>query len=288
MLGTGLAHATPPRTLPYPQPRPEPTAEKLPRWRGFNLLYLCAAGSAPPPGRVLAEDFRLIASLGFTFARLPPDYRGRNAGGDWEQVDEAKLRKIDRLVALGGDYGVHVSLNFHRAPGYTVAQPAEVRSLWTDAEAQRVCAPHWAAFAKRYKAMPNARLSFHLFNEPPAMADSVYPAVVQKRVDAIRAEDPHRLVLCDGLDRGAVPLKSFHPLGVAQCTRGYRPMSISHDQADWVRGADQWAVPGWPAAQVSALLHGPMRRDLPSALVFAGPLVRPTLRLSVTTVSARG
>ena len=73
MFGPDLAHATPPRTLPYPQPRPEPTAEKLPRWRGFNLLYLGAAGSAPPPGRVMAEHFRLFASPGFTFARLPLD-----------------------------------------------------------------------------------------------------------------------------------------------------------------------------------------------------------------------
>ncbi len=73
MFGTDLAHATPPRTLPYRQPRPEPPAEKLPRWRGFNLLYLCAAGSAPPPGRVMAEHFRLFASPGFTFARLPLD-----------------------------------------------------------------------------------------------------------------------------------------------------------------------------------------------------------------------
>ena len=56
---------------------------------------------------------------------------------------------------------MHVSFNFHRAPGFTVAKPAEARSLWTDAEAQRVCALHWAAFAKRYKGIPSARLSFN-------------------------------------------------------------------------------------------------------------------------------
>ena len=183
---------------------------------------------------------------------------------------------------------MHISHNFHRAPGFTVAQPAEARSLWTDEKAQRVCALHWAAFAKRDKTMPSARLSFNLFNEPPAIAEAVYPAVVQPRVDAIRAEDPHRLVLCDGLDYGTGPLKSYQTLGVALCTRGYQPMNISHYRAGWVRGADQWAVPEWPAAQVSALLQGPMEQDLPSALVFAVPLVRPTLRLRVTTVSARG
>lgn len=116
LLGAGLALAAGPQTFPYPRPLPEPSAEKLPRWRGFNLLYKFNVGSAPTPDRVMVEDYRMIASLGFNFVRIPLDYRGWIVGGDWEKLDEAKLREIDRIVALGGEYGVHVSLNFHRAP----------------------------------------------------------------------------------------------------------------------------------------------------------------------------
>jgi len=285
LLGAGLALAAPPRTFPYPRPLPEPTAEKLPRWRGFNLLYKFNANSAPTPDRVMVEDFRLIASLGFNFVRIPLDYRSWISGGDWEKIDEAKLRDIDRIVALGGEYGVHVALNFHRAPGFTVAKPAEARNLWTDDEAQRVCAQHWAAFAKRYRGIPSARLSFNLFNEPPALAEPVYYAVVKKMVDAIHAEDPDRLVLCDGLDYGNIPPKSLHELGVALCTRGYRPMNVSHYRASWINGSDKWAVPEWPAAQVSAFLYGSAKKDLQSSLVLEGPLGGTTLRLHVNTVS---
>jgi hypothetical protein len=287
LFGAGVALAAAPRTFPYPRPLPEPTAEKLPLWRGFNLLYKFNVGSAPTPDSAMVEDFRMIASLGFNFARVPLDYRCWITGGDWEKIDEAKLREIDRIVALGGEYGVHVSLNFHRAPGFTVAKPAEARNLWTDAEAQRVCAQHWAAFAKRYKGIPSARLSFNLFNEPPAIAESVYYDVVKRMVDAIRAEDPNRLVLCDGLDYGNVPPKSLHVLGVALCTRGYRPMNISHFRANWIGGSDTWAVPQWPAAQVSAFLYGPMKKEFQSSLVFEGPLGGATLRLRVNTVSTR-
>ncbi len=287
LLGAGLAAAAGPRTFPYPRPLPEPSAEKLPRWRGFNLLYKFNVGSAPTPDRVMVEDFRMIASLGFNFVRVPMDYRGWIVGGDWEKLDEAKLREIDRIVALGGEYGVHVSLNFHRAPGFTVAKPPEARNLWQDEETQRVCAAHWAAFAKRYRGIPSAKLSFNLFNEPPAIAESVYYDVVKKMVDAIRAEDPDRLVLCDGLDFGNVPPKSLHALGVALSTRGYRPMNISHYKASWVGGSDTWAVPQWPAAQVSAFLYGPMKKEFQSSLVFAGPLGGATLRLRVNTVSTR-
>src|SRR5208282_5534413 len=48
--------------------------EKLPRWRGFNLLEKFHIGSGRKP--FLEEDFRLISKLGFNFVRLPMDYRG--------------------------------------------------------------------------------------------------------------------------------------------------------------------------------------------------------------------
>ncbi|MBI5770572.1 MAG: cellulase family glycosylhydrolase [Verrucomicrobia bacterium] len=281
------ALAAPPRTFPYPRPLPEPSAAKLPRWRGFNLLYFFNARSAPTSPNVMEEDFRLIASLGFNFVRIPMDYRCWLQGGDWEKIDEGKLADIDRVVALGEKYGVHVSLNFHRAPGYTVAKPAETRSLWKDADAQRVCAMHWAAFARRYQGIPSARLSFNLFNEPAGVTEAGYFAVVRRMVEVIRAEDPGRLVLCDGLDYGNVPPLSLRELGVGLCTRGYRPMNISHYRANWINGADRMPPPEWPAPQVSAFLYGSMKKEFQSPLVLTGPLGGKTLRLHVNTVSSR-
>ncbi len=282
----GVASAEPPTVFPYPRPLPEPSAEKLPRWRGFNLLYKFNAGSAPTSAAVMAEDFRLIASLGFNFARIPMDYRCWITDGDWERIDEAKLSDVDRIVALGGEFGVHVSLNFHRAPGYTVAKPPEKKNLWTDAHAQRICARHWATFARRYRGIPNARLSFNLFNEPAGVSESGYYAVVKDIVEAIRAEDPGRLVLCDGLEYGTVPPRSLQLLGVALCTRGYRPMNISHYRASWIGGSESWALPTWPMPQVSAFLYGSGKKEFQSALVLEGPLGGATLRLHVNTVSS--
>src|SRR5208283_2366339 len=120
------------------------TPEKLPRWRGFNLLekFMLPGGRKP----FLEEDFRLISKLGFNFVRLPMDYRLWIKSGDWEQFDEAELKEIDQAVAWGEKYGIHVAINFHRVPGYTVAQPAEQTSLWANAKTQLICARHWAMF----------------------------------------------------------------------------------------------------------------------------------------------
>ena len=102
---------------------PAATPEKLPRWRGFNLLEKFNAGGGRRPFQ--EEDFRMISKLGFNFVRLPMDYRCWIRGGNWEEFDETTLAEIDRAVAWGEKYGIHVCINFHRAPGYTVASPPE-------------------------------------------------------------------------------------------------------------------------------------------------------------------
>ncbi|MCG3150541.1 MAG: hypothetical protein PCFJNLEI_04027 [Verrucomicrobiae bacterium] len=261
----------------------EPTPEKLPRWRGFNLLEKFQADSAQP---YREEDFRLIAKLGFNFVRLPMDYRVWIKGGDWEQINEAPLRDIDQAVTWGERYGIHVCLNFHRAPGYTVAKPPEARSLWSDPEAQRVCANHWAMFARRYQGIPNSRLSFNLFNEPHGITASNYLAVCRQVVAAIRAEDPARLVICDGMEWGNQPVPELKELRVAQATRGYQPMEISHYGANWVNSS-QFLRPRWPQPiPPLGVLRGPVHESNAVPLTVTGPfMVATTLRLRVHTVS---
>ena len=90
------------------------TPEKLPRWRGFNLLEKFYLSDRRKP--FLQQDFRLISKLGFNFVRLPMDYRCWIKDGNWERFDEATLEQIDQAVAWGAKYGIHVAINFHRAP----------------------------------------------------------------------------------------------------------------------------------------------------------------------------
>jgi Cellulase (glycosyl hydrolase family 5) len=262
------------------------TPEKLPRWRGFNLLekFQFTGGQRP----FVEEDFKLISQLGFNFARLPMDYRLWIKNGDWEEFDEASLREIDQAVEWGRQYGVHVCINFHRAPGYTVASPPEKTSLWTDAETQRVCAKHWAMFARRYKGVPNERLSFNLMNEPGGVQPEAYVAVVRKLVEAIRAEDPGRLIISDGLEWGTKPVPEMRDLRVALATRGYSPMEISHYKASWVNSAG-FPAPAWPRPlPPNGILLSPGKPEGSYPLVVDGPFDAETqLRLHVMTVSSK-
>ncbi len=260
------------------------TPQKLPRWRGFNLLEKFQWSRSRRP--FLEEDFRLISKLGFNFVRLPMDYRCWIRGGNWEEFDETTLTQIDQAVAWGEKYEIHVCINFHRAPGYTVASPPERTSLWTDAETQRVCAKHWAMFARRYRGIPSTRLSFNLMNEPSQVDPKAYVAVVGKLAQAIRGEDPQRLIIADGLQWGTVPVPQLHAIHIAEATRGYTPMEISHYKASWVNG-DRFPDPQWPRTlPPNGTLLGPQKAEGSFPLTIDGPYASDTeLRLHVLTVS---
>jgi endoglucanase len=221
----------------------EPSASKLPRWYGFNLQEKFMM---PQNNRFPESDFAWIAELGFNFARLPMDYRCWTDPNDWTRLREEVLKEIDEAIAFGEKHHIHVMLNFHRAPGYTVAQPAEAKDLWKNEEAQTVCAMHWGRFAERYTGVPNRRLSFNLFNEPAFVAPDAYRRVVERMLDAIRKHDDKRLVVCDGRMWGRTPPEELLGLGVAAATRGYDPHMVTHYKAEWVGGSDKWNLPAYP------------------------------------------
>jgi hypothetical protein len=175
---------------------------------------------------------------------------------------------VDQAVAWGKQHGLHVQLCFHRAPGYTVAKPPEPRDLFTDAEALRVCGKHWAFFARRYKGVPSKEMSFNLFNEPGDVEEEAYARVAGALVAAIRAEDPARFIVADGLKWGARPASALFGLGIGQATRGYTPMSVSHYLASWVGTPSE--TPEWPLPPLAkSPLYGPSKKPWDVPLVLA-------------------
>ncbi len=264
---------------------PEPTAEKMPLYRGFNLLEKFYKRPNMKP--FSEEDFKLISNWGFNFVRLPMDYRCWIIDGDWTKFDEKQLEEIDQAVKWGQKYNIHVCLNFHRAPGYTVASPPEPTSLWTDKETQKICALHWATFAQRYKNIPNKYLSFNLLNEPSNVSEEEFLPVIKLIVESIRKEDPDRLIISDGLNWGGDPCKELGNLNIVQSTRGYQPFNLTHYKASWVNGADTWAEPTWPQPlAIAGFLYGPNQKNLQTPIEIKISLNEPAIfRFKVGTVS---
>jgi endoglucanase len=237
----------------------------LPRWRGFNLLYLFQARVQKGSVEIPEDDFVMIRDLGFDFVRIPMDYwfwldsdwraAGKPAAADALKIKESGIASIDRIVELGRKYGLHVSLNFHRAPGYCInGSELEPFVLWRDKDAEDAFAFHWEFFAKRYRDIEPGELSFNLLNEAPAprpgyMTREDYRRVMTRAADKIREITPDRIIIIDGLSVGNQVVYEMMPTGVGQSVHAYSPAEVSHYRAGWVDKRSDFPHPGWPTVR---------------------------------------
>ncbi len=245
-------------------------ANKLPRWKGFNLLDYFN----PFPGRggremTTEEDFKWMADWGFDFVRIPMAYpryinfdRSKNiTPADVFNINEKEVDNIEALVNLANKYKLHVSLDLHRAPGFCVnAGFNEPYNLWKDKEAQEAFYFHWGMWAKRFAGKTPDLISFDLVNEPCTREDmndqfsargpvpgELYREVVKKSLETIRRFNPNHRVVADGNDVGSKVIPEIFDLPVGQSCRGYFPHYISHYRAPWVfKNPDDAPMPVWP------------------------------------------
>jgi endoglucanase len=241
----------------------------LPRWKGFNLLdFFSPDPTHSRPGT--KEDYlKWMQDWGFDFVRIPMAYpyylnidRTKNISPEEVyNIDEKSIDKIDALVSLAHKYGMHVSLNLHRAPGYCInAGFFEPYNLWRDQQAQDAFNFHWAMWAKRYKTINPKQISFDLVNEPSMREDmndqhsrqsavpgETYRKVALAALKAIQKEKPDALVIADGNNVGNTVISEIKDLPIAQSCRGYFPHQISHYKAPWAnKDPENLPDPKWP------------------------------------------
>ena len=244
-------------------------ANKLPKWKGFNLVDFFSPDPARPRKQTTEDHFRWMRDWGFDFVRIPMaypyyldiDHSRKITPEETYKISEKQVEKIDKLVALAHQYGMHVSINLHRAPGYCInAGFHEPFNLWRDKAAQDAFYFHWAMWAKRYKNISREKISFDLLNEPSAIEDmndqhskktavpgDIYRKVAKAAADTIRKENPNHLVIADGNNGGSTVVPELADLDIAQSCRGYYPGIISHYKAPWaMKDTANVPEPKWP------------------------------------------
>jgi endoglucanase len=204
----------------------------------------------PEPANEKGLDF--LAEFGFNFVRVPLDYRFWTQNFDYFQPDESIFKFVDRYLQACKSRGIHLSLNLHRAPGFcTNRNDMERHNLWQDALAQQAFIFLWETFACRYSGISSEFLSFDLVNEPPnpgehGMTRKNHAALIRRTVAGIRAIDPQREIVIDGLGGGYFAMPELADLGVIHSGRGYQPMPVSHHKATWWSGHTLAPRPRYP------------------------------------------
>jgi endoglucanase len=244
---------------------------KLPRWKGFNLLDFFTPDPTrnPGDGKTTEDDLKWMTDWGFNFVRIPMAYPryltfDRTKDITVEEVynfDPKSLEEVDKLIYMANKYNLHVSLNLHRGPGYCInAGFHEPFNLWKDKDAQTAFNAHWAMWADRYRGISSAKLSFDLLNEPAYIEDmndqfankgpvpgEIYRKVAEGAIKVIRSATPDRLIIADGNSGGNNVIPELTDLDIAQSCRAYYPHYVSHYQASWVwKDPSEAPKPVWP------------------------------------------
>ncbi len=258
---------------------------KLPRWKGFNLLDYFSPNPANERGNTPEVFFQWMADWGFDFVRIPmayPSYikfdRSRNIlPHETRNIDTHATDKIENLVHTAQKHGLHVSLNLHRAPGYCInAGFHEPYNLWIDSQALEDFCFHWEFWAKRFKETSKKKISFDLLNEPAWRDDmndqlgkkttlpgDVYRRIVLAAYNTIKKVNKKHLIIADGNNVGKDVTPEITDLDIAQSCRGYVPSIISHYKASWVyKDPENLPLPVWPGKVGDQELSRKMLEDL--------------------------
>ncbi len=189
------------------------TSENHPRWTGFVL----GQGALGRFGTSV-DEIRLSAEWGFNSARVLMHYETLFST-DGQTADLMQLIELDKLVAAAIENDVHLNILLSEIPGRN-ASPAEAASGWVstadldlfiNAEKQEQALNIYRILAARYQDIPNFNLSITPFFEalnrnrstglpaPEYTAEDV-AVFLEKAIDAIREEDPDRLIIYEPIE----------------------------------------------------------------------------------------
>jgi endoglucanase len=242
---------------------------KLPQWRGFNLLDFFSPNPQKGRKQTPEEYFKWMEDWGFNFVRIPMAYPAylkfdRSQNIKTEEIrnfDEQMTDKIENLVYLAHKYHHHVSINLHRAPGYCInAGFVEPYNLWTSEQALADFCYHWEFWAKKFKNISSKKISFDLLNEPSWREDmndqlgsktkvpaEMYAKLIRAAYKTIKGVNKKHLIIADGNNVGNEVITEIDDLEVGQSCRGYNPAIISHYKATWVyKDPESLPTPKWP------------------------------------------
>jgi hypothetical protein len=112
---------------------------------------------------------------------------------------------------------------------------------------------------------------------------------MQAAIEAIRAEDPNRLIVTDGMKSANQPVPELDAFKVAQSTHFYKPPGVTSYKASWIQGSNPWPVPTWPLVTpigINSYLFRDTSPDLQTPLVLKGNFAKDSqVTVHVDTVS---
>ena len=184
------------------------TSEDHPRWTGFVIGYGYYAEMDAS-----VREIELSAEWGFNSARVMLHYETLFSE-DIQTINILNFMELDKLVAAAIENDIHLNICLQNIPGRNASNADDSTNwvsngdfdLFINPEKQEQTLFIYQILAARYKNIPNFNLSITPFWEAlnynlstglpaPDYTSEDVAAFLGKAIDAIRAEDPDRLVI---------------------------------------------------------------------------------------------
>ena len=176
------------------------TPDNIPAYKGTSLRRQSWQNSLS--ASITEPELKFISDNGFDFFRAyytASSFAAPYFDNDSDQINEANLEELDRLISWGIQYNVHINLCIDGLPGYGLGfdhEKDEVLEthLITDPQTLNLLERFWHMIAKRYADVPNEFLSFTIFDKPEIFTSEFIRNNIIPLVRVIRKESTNRVI----------------------------------------------------------------------------------------------
>jgi len=258
-------------------------------FKGFNLMSQILVGEWVTTD---AEEwaFKFMAEEGFNFARIPMEVQRLYSDSEYTVWNDDALYEIDRIIALGQKYDIHILLDLHTLPGIRPGGVEPSDASFDAAERLVIWKDIFYVLSRRYQEVPSDDLSYNLINEPYQLETEAYMSDILEVRAVIREVDMTKRLFIDPnhwTGDALYALKNIEDPNIVASPHFYQPFLATHYLAEWVEGADQYPVPEYPSFNFNGYVYGNYHPELHQPLVLKGDFSKGTqLTIRIHEVSA--
>ncbi|MGE7368625.1 glycoside hydrolase family 5 protein [Neorhizobium sp. NPDC001467] len=231
--------------------------------RGVNLGGILEAPDAAERARYLDQDlFKAVKAGGFATVRLPVRFSNLASLKPPYALDEDFMRHVDAAIgwALAQDLAIIIDFHHYRQMDGDPLDEGEGRADLSEEGLRERFRLIWQQIAERYRAQPNDKVLFEIYNEPHGRTDgAVWNKLVAETLAVIRQSNPDRFVIVDagnwatawGLEGLELPQEDRR---LIVSIHNYAPFDFTMQGASWIENSAGWVgTPCCSKAQVAKI-----------------------------------
>ncbi len=210
---------------------------------GVNFGNALEAPKEGEWGMVIQERFfDLVKEGGFKSIRLPVKWSNYALAAEPFTIQPTFFERIDWCIAQATKRGLNIVVNVHHYENLD-NKPAENVARWVGI---------WEQVAARYKDQSD-KVYFEIYNEPHNELNNYWNGYLLKGIEAIRKTNATRPIILGGINwNGLWNLKDLrlpNDKNLIVTFHYYEPFQFTHQEAEWVDGANAWKGTKWQGAK---------------------------------------